>query len=142
MADKMRILVVEDDREFARLMSASLQEIGCDVQIAFNGGDGLELATENKFDLITLDVNLPDISGFEICRELKQRHISYRTPIVFVAGRATDEDRKRAFELDAVEFFEKPVRLREFIARISAVTGHQFTVPNIDLPERGTADAG
>lgn len=141
MIAKMRILVVEDDREFAKLMAASFQGIGCDVQLAFTGRDGLERATEEKFDLITLDVNLPDVNGFEICRELKQRHISYRTPIVFVAGRATEEDRNRAFELDAVEFIEKPFQLRDFLARISAATGRQFSLPDVNYPARDASEA-
>ncbi len=104
----------------AMMMVFLLHRAGCDVQVAANGHAGMKLATQEKFDLITLDVDLPDVNGFEICRELKQRHISYRTPIVFVSGRTDEESRHRARELGAADFIEKPFQADDLISRISS----------------------
>jgi DNA-binding response OmpR family regulator len=112
-----RILIVEDDTPLAMMVVSLLTRAGCDTLVARTGEKGMELAFKQKFDLITLDVDLPDMNGFEICRELKQRHLSCHTPIVFVSGRASDEDRKRAHELGAVDFIEKPFGV-EIVSRL------------------------
>jgi CheY-like chemotaxis protein len=73
---KPRILIVEDDTPLAMMMVRVLSRLGCDVQVASTGKKGLELAQACRFDLITLDIDLPGGSGLEICAELKQRHLS------------------------------------------------------------------
>jgi DNA-binding response OmpR family regulator len=88
------------------------------VEAAAKGKKGMEIAQERKFDLIVLETNLPDLSGLKICAELKQRHISYRTPIVFLSNRHGDEYRERALELGAADFIEKPFDARDFLSRI------------------------
>jgi DNA-binding response OmpR family regulator len=118
MSDKAKILVVEDEMPVALMMVFLLTRAGCDVTTATSGKKGLELAATTKFDLITLDVDLPDVKGFEICRELKQRHISHRTPIVFVSGSSSIENQQRALELGAVDFIEKPFAVSDYISRI------------------------
>jgi len=92
----VKILIVEDDTPLAMMMASLLTRAGCDVQGAHTGEKAMRLAQESKFDLITLDIDLPDMSGFEICRELKQRHLSRHTPIVLISGRLCEEDRQRA----------------------------------------------
>jgi DNA-binding response OmpR family regulator len=116
--NQARILIVEDDTPLAMMMVSLLTRAGCDTLVARTGEKGMELALTQKFDLITLDVDLPDMNGFEICSELKQRHLSSRTPIVFVSGRTSEEDRQRAHEVGAVDFVEKPFDAVEFISRI------------------------
>jgi DNA-binding response OmpR family regulator len=118
MANKAKILVVEDEAAVAGLMSLLLMRAGYDVQTAFTGQAGMELATTRKFDLIMLDINLPGLNGLELCRELKQRHLSNRTPIVFVTGNTAKEDRQKAFDLGAADFIEKPFDARDFLSRI------------------------
>jgi len=88
------------------------------VQVASTGKRGLELAQENKFDLITLDVDLPDSNGINICLELKQRHLSRKTPVVFVAGRLNEQDVQRGLEVGAVDYIEKPFEMTDFVFRI------------------------
>jgi len=78
MSDKLKILVVEDEMPVALMMVFLLSRVGYDVTTAHNGKKGIELASATRFDVITLDMDLPDIKGFEICRELKRRHISSR----------------------------------------------------------------
>ena len=122
MNQKIKILVVEDEPAVAALMTFVLTRVGYEVEVAFTGRSGLELATTQKFDLITLDVDLPGINGFEICRELKKRHISYRTPIIFLSGNGLEERRAIAFELGAVDFISKPFNLEDFLSRVELHT--------------------
>jgi DNA-binding response OmpR family regulator len=97
------------------------------VLIAHTGKKGLELAQENKFDLITLDADLPDINGFEICSELKQRHFSRHTPVVFVSACATLEDQQHALDLGAADFIEKPFDTQDFLSRILSLVEETAT---------------
>ena len=127
MSEKKRILVVEDETPVALMMVFLLSRVGYNVTTARTGQEGMRLATTTQFDLITLDVNLPDLKGFDICRELKQRHISHRTPIIFVTGQPGDENRQLAFELGAVDYIEKPFEASDFVFRIATQikNGHQ-----------------
>ena len=100
------------------LMVSLLTQAGFDVTAAHTGQKGFEIATENKFDLIALDVALPGIDGFEICSDLKQRHISHTTPIVFVSQHSSMENQQRAFELGAADFIEQPFDPKEFLSRV------------------------
>ena len=119
MSERKRILVVEDETPVALIMVFLLSRVGYDVTTVTSGRKGLELAITTRFDVITLDVDLPDINGFEICRELKQRHISHRTPIVFVTGRPHDEYRQFALELGAADYIEKPFEPSDLVFRIA-----------------------
>jgi DNA-binding response OmpR family regulator len=116
----MKFLAVEDETPVATMMVSLLSRAGHEVKVSSTGDTGLELATAEKFDLITLDMDLPNITGFELCREFKQRHISSHTPIVFVTGRAAEERRQRAFDLGAEDLIEKPFVVPDFISRIMA----------------------
>jgi two-component system alkaline phosphatase synthesis response regulator PhoP len=136
MKEKLRILVVEDEEHVADLIAVLFARLDWDVEVATTGKKGLELATEEEFDLITLDVGMPDISGVEICRELRQRHISYRTPVVFVSAHSEPEIKRKAFEFDAVDFIEKPFKVQDFLARISAAMKQKLNIP--EEVERGT----
>jgi DNA-binding response OmpR family regulator len=118
MLGKLKILIIEDDAPTAEMAKELLADAGCEMSVAYTGKAGIELASEKKFDLITLDIGLPDVSGFEVCRNLKQRHISHRTPVVFISGRLSDEDRQRSLELGAVDYITKPFGANDFIRRI------------------------
>jgi DNA-binding response OmpR family regulator len=115
MTAEWKVLVVEDKIPVAMMMVAALTHAGLDVTTACNGRKGLELSTTRKFDLITLEVDLPDISGFAICSELKQRHISHNTPIIFISERLGESDRRCGLELGAADFIAKPFGGEEFV---------------------------
>ncbi len=119
MSIKARILIVEDETPVAMMMVHVLSRAGCDVLVAPTGEKGMELAQENEFDLIMLDVDLPDTNGFEICSELKQRHFSRQTPVVFVSGRRCEQDVQRGLELGAVDYIMKPFDPSDFVERIT-----------------------
>ena len=114
----MKVLVVESEIPTAMMVTSLLTQAGFDVRVAAKGRKGLEIAQEQKFDLIVLETVLPDLSGPKICAELKQRHISYRTPVVFLSNQRGDKYRERALELGAVDFIEKPFKAKDFISRI------------------------
>jgi two-component system alkaline phosphatase synthesis response regulator PhoP len=121
MNEKIKVLVVEDDTAVAMMMTYLLSQAGFDVETAITGQKGMELATMQKFNLILSDVDLgePELTGFNICQELKQRHISYHTPIILLSGNGTEERRTKALEVGAADFIEKPFQANDFLARIS-----------------------
>jgi len=118
MKGKTRILIVENDIPLALFMVNLLTQVSCDVEFAPNGKKGMEMAQEHKFDLIALAVQLPDASAFDICRELKQRHISRKTPVVFISRQRCEEDRQRGLEAGAVDCISKPFEATDFVFRI------------------------
>jgi DNA-binding response OmpR family regulator len=120
MSDKAKILVVDDETAVVMMLVCLLTAAGYDVDAASNAEKALSLAQSKAFDLITLDVDLPGGSGFEIYRRLRQIPHLKETPIVFVSGNPTTENQQCAFELGAADFIEKPFNAPEFISRISS----------------------
>jgi len=118
VSENMKVLVVENEMPTVMLLVSLLTQAGLDVEVATKGRNGMEIAQEQKFDLIILDVFLPDLDGFTICADLKQRHISNRTPIVFISNRCGVEDRERALALGAADVIEQPFAAKEFVSRI------------------------
>jgi DNA-binding response OmpR family regulator len=117
MKDKARILVIEGEPGISMMMVYLLTQAGCEVQTAWNAEKGMRLAQTREFDLITLDVNLPGISSFEICRCLRGNPF-FQTPIVFVSNRPSEHDVQQGLELGAVDYIEKPFDAQDFVSRI------------------------
>jgi DNA-binding response OmpR family regulator len=115
---KPRILIVEDETPVAMMMVHLLSQAGCDVMVAHTGEKGMQLAQENKFDLIILDVDLSGMNGFEVCSELKQRHQSRRIPIVLIAKKPCEKDRQQGLEVGAVDYITKPFDAPNFVRRL------------------------
>ena len=118
MKSNRNILIIEDDEHLAVMMVQMLSQAGCNVLAVHSGKKGMELALENSFDLIALDVGLSDVSGFDICRELKQRHISRHTPVVFVSGQSDQQNVRRGLELGAVDYIPKPFTSTDLVYRL------------------------
>jgi DNA-binding response OmpR family regulator len=118
MKDKARILVVDDEASVALMIVFLLTRAGCEVETAWNIEKALRLAETEKFDLITLDVNIPGTSGFIIYERLRQIPHLKDTPVIFVSGNISEEDQQRALELGAVDFIHKPFEVTDFIFRI------------------------
>ena len=114
----MRVLVVEDDRRMSHLLEQALREEGYVVATAGNGRDGFEMAAGSGFDLIVLDVMLPEMDGFEIARRLRLRQV--RTPILMLTARDTREDIIQGLDLGADDYLTKPFDLEVFFARVRA----------------------
>ena len=120
MSEKINVLLAEHKMPLAMLMISILTQAGCDVEPVFTGRKALTLGAERKFDLVILDAELPGIDGYEICRDLKQRHISWKTPIVLVFANATIENQQYALDLGAADAIEIPFCAEEFKSRILA----------------------
>jgi len=116
--NKARILIVEDDMPLALLMADVLTRAGCDVETACTGKKAMAIAAERTFDLITLDVKLPDKSGFDICSELKQRHVSRNTPVIFISASPCEEDIAEGMKRGAVDYITKPFAATDFFYRV------------------------
>src|ERR1039457_5734816 len=118
MADNPKILIVEDQPEIRALMAFILTRAGCEGQSARDGRDGMQLARQPDIDLILLDVDLPDISGIEICRRLKADPNVCRIPVIFVTGQFCDEAREHGLTLGAADYIEKPFDVPQFVRRV------------------------
>jgi DNA-binding response OmpR family regulator len=115
---KSKILVVEDQPEVLETMLYLLKRVGCETAGAKTGAEGMQLARAGKFDLITLDIDLPDTTGLELCRRLKQDLQLCHIPVIFVSGRSSDGNRQCCLELGAADYIVKPFDAFVFVARI------------------------
>ncbi len=115
-----RIAVVEDEAELAALIDYNLRRHGYEPHL-FNGSKGLVKALEQlKPDLVLLDVMLPEVDGFEICRNIRQSPVLGRIPVLFLTARAEEVDRVLGLEIGGDDYMTKPFSPRELIARIKA----------------------
>jgi DNA-binding response OmpR family regulator len=117
MSTKSKILVIENDVPFAMLVIELLRD-DCEVEVATTAKKGMQMAEAGNFDLITLDVDLPDGNGFKLCSRLKQHSRSCDTPIIFVSGRCTLEDQQRGLDVGAADYIIKPFETFEFVTRL------------------------
>jgi DNA-binding response OmpR family regulator len=115
---KRTILLVEDERSITEPLAAALEREGFDAQVEGTVAGALERARELNPDLVLLDVMLPDGSGFDVCRELRQ---SSKVPIIMLTARGEEADRVVGLELGADDYVVKPFSAREVVARIRAV---------------------
>jgi DNA-binding response OmpR family regulator len=116
-----RVLVAEDERDVAELIRYTLAREGVDVILASNGADALRLARENLPDLVLLDLMLPQVNGWELCRRLKQDPATRALPVIIVTARAEEGDKVLGFEVGADDYVTKPFSTRELVARVRAV---------------------
>lgn len=113
-----RILVIEDDPAVARSLRAGLERDGYAVSWLATGSEGLAHARAHPPDLILLDIRLPDLSGYDVCREL--RRLGLRQPVVMLTVREEETDKVLGLEMGADDYVTKPYSLRELLARIRA----------------------
>ena len=136
----MLVLLVEDHRLLAETLSDYLATEDIDVDYASNGTQGLELARSQPFDAIILDVNLPGMDGFTICRELRQTY-KIDTPVLMLTARDQLQDKLTGFEHGADDYLVKPFENQELVVRLKAlvkrhrgqVTTKQLTVGDLVL---------
>ena len=115
----MRLLVVEDEAKMAGLLKRGLEEEGYAVDIAATGPDGLWAGTENQYDAILLDVMLPELDGFDVCRQLRQR--GRWAPVLMLTARDDVDDRVRGLDAGADDYLVKPFSFSELLARVRAI---------------------
>jgi two-component system, OmpR family, alkaline phosphatase synthesis response regulator PhoP len=116
-----RVLVAEDERDVAELIRYTLAREGFEVILATNGADALRQVRESRPDLVLLDLMLPQLNGWELCRRLKQDAATRALPVIMVTARAEEGDKVLGFELGADDYVTKPFSTRELVARVRAV---------------------
>ncbi len=114
-----KILVVEDNEDLAHLLEINLKDLFYEVDLAFDGIDGLKMAETGTYDLVILDLMLPGMDGLEICRRLRSRP-SY-VPILMLTSKSSELDRVLGLEIGADDYVTKPFSIRELIARVKAI---------------------
>jgi DNA-binding response OmpR family regulator len=121
----MKILIVEDEAPLREGEVAYLQSAGYETREAGTGTEALALLHSETFDLVLLDINLPGVSGLEVCKKLREKS---DTPVIMVTARVEDEDELKGFELGVQDYVKKPFNPQVLIARVKAVL-HDATKP-------------
>jgi len=118
---KRKILIVEDDRDITEMLEYNLTEEGYETISALNGRTGVELAGKRHPDLIILDIMMPIMDGFEVCRALKSDLLTAEIPIIILSAKSQETDKVLGLEFGADDYVTKPFSPRELIARIRAI---------------------
>jgi DNA-binding response OmpR family regulator len=116
-----RIAVIEDDGDIAFSVRLNLEREGYDVTLFDRGHDGLIAVQGGGYEFVILDLNLPDLDGFTICRELRRDARTQGIPIMMLTARGSERDRVTGLELGADDYLTKPFSVRELVARVAAV---------------------
>ena len=114
-----KVLIIEDDPDIVELLSIHLEDLDCQLEKAMDGLKGLELALENQYQLIILDLMLPKMDGLEVCRKIRAKEI--HTPILMLTAKSEEIDKVLGLETGADDYLTKPFSVREFIARVKAI---------------------
>lgn len=115
----MKVLIIEDEQKVARALEQGLEEHQISCELAFDGQIGKRLALRNFYDIILLDVILPGMNGFDVCRELRQAGIN--TPVLMLTALDTTDDKLSGFDVGADDYLSKPFEFRELLARIRSI---------------------
>ena len=118
MEKKHTVLIVEDEKSIVDILRFNLQKEGFDTLEAFDGQTGLDLVMEKAPDLVLLDLMLPVLNGFEVCRTIRDRGIN--TPVLIITAREAENDKIMGLELGADDYITKPFSVRELMARVKA----------------------
>lgn len=114
-----KILIIEDNRDLARLLESHLQDLAFQVDLVFDGVTGKTRVDDNHYDLVILDLMLPGLDGMEICRHLRRK--SSYVPILMLTAKSSEMDRVVGLEVGADDYVTKPFSIRELIARVKAI---------------------
>jgi diguanylate cyclase (GGDEF)-like protein len=146
----MKILIIDDSADALAVAKARLAHEGHEILCAGNGKEGLEAADRENPDLVLLDVDMPDMTGFEVCRRLKENAATYSTPVIFLSGSGGTADKVKGLDLGAVDFVTKPFDAFELRARVRAalrtkhlqdlLREHALIDPLTELPNRRALD--
>ena len=126
------ILIIEDEISIAELERDYLELSGFEVEIETSGTSGLERALKEDFNLIILDLMLPGIDGYQVCREIRARA---NTPIIMLSAKGEVFDKVLGLELGADDYIMKPFDSKELVARVKAVLRRYQAVPKPEVPD-------
>lgn len=143
MSDTVKILVAEDDHHTRNALVKILSEDGFDIIPATNGKEALELFKSQRPDLVCLDVMMPELDGYEVCKQI--RYLNQQIPLIFLTAKAEEIDTVVGLELGADDYIAKPFGVREILARVRAILrrtrlleqktslGSSFTLGNLQV---------
>ena len=123
----MKILIFEDEQKIAANLKKGLEENLYNVDVAYDGLYGKKLALEKKYDLIILDIIIPNINGVDLCKEIRNNNIS--TPILMLTALGTTDDKVLGLELGGDDYMTKPFSIKELRSRIKAVLRRSGEIP-------------
>lgn len=129
----MRVLIVEDERKISAYVKRGLEEQGYAVDTAFTGREALEWAETVTFDVIVLDILLPELDGIAVCREWRKRGV--RVPVLMLTARDSIDDRVAGLDAGADDYLVKPFALKELLARLRALSRRASDAPKSPVLE-------
>jgi len=118
-----KVLIIEDDIDLSNLLQIHLRDLSYEISVAHNGKKGFDIAYKGDFDLILLDVMLPEMDGIQICQKL--RALDDFTPILMLTAKSEEIDKVIGLESGADDYITKPFKVREFVARVKAILRRQ-----------------
>lgn len=121
LAMAFSVLVVDDEEDIIRLLRYNLEKEGYSVDTAANGIDALKRAEEKDYDLIVLDIMMPGVDGYDVCRKLRTHPSHSQTPIIFLTARVGELDEILGLELGADDYIQKPISPRVLLARVKRI---------------------
>ncbi|MBS1622150.1 MAG: response regulator transcription factor [Bacteroidetes bacterium] len=136
----MRILLVEDERKIADALKSGLQENGYDTEVAYDGDMGFRMFKNQDYDLIILDINLPVINGYELCRMIRRKNDNIL--VLMLTAMSSVGDKLEGFNTGADDYLVKPFEFKELLARIRALlkrkslvapTGNKLTIADLEM---------
>ncbi len=122
-----KILIIEDEKKIASFIQKGLNEQGYETEIAYDGLIGKRRALSEKYDLIILDINLPQLNGFEVCKEIRNHNAL--VPVLMLTAMGTTEDKLEGFDAGADDYLLKPFKFKELLARIKALLKRTTVIP-------------
>ena len=126
------VLIVEDEQNIVDILAFNLSREGYDTLEAYDGVTGLQLALEHNPDLILLDLMLPEMNGFEVCRRI--RETGSTTPVLMLTAREEEADKVMGLELGADDYITKPFSMRELLARVKTNIRRSSAAPAVNVP--------
>lgn len=112
------ILIVDDDEDLSFIISEMLESYGYKVSRAGNAAEAFEMLSGNKYQIVLLDINLPETTGFEICKELRKQS---GIPVIFASARTSETDRITGFDIGGDDYIPKPYSMKELLSRVNAL---------------------
>jgi two-component system copper resistance phosphate regulon response regulator CusR len=136
--ESMKILLVEDEPKVASFIKEGLEEENHEVTVVYDGHFGYKMATENRYDLIVLDLMIPYINGLDLCRQLRDKNIN--TSILMLTALGSIDDKVTGLDAGADDYLVKPFEFKELSARVRALSKRFSSIGNSDAPILSIAD--